>query len=110
AAHGRVDGGTGEEVLRRAGLHRAGSRVPGVATRGVQPDVPVLHARQTPDPETARGLQEGEGARLFAAEVPRRVRAPRWTAGEADPQNHAARRHRPDAGDGCELKCVIRIM
>ena len=73
AGHGRWR--TGEEVLRREGLHEPADGLPGGAPRHVQPDVPVLHARQAPDLQAARGLPEGEGRGLLAAAVPRRVRA-----------------------------------
>ncbi len=50
APHAGNDGGGGREGLRREGIPGAGQRLRGSATRGLQPDVPLLHARQAGDP------------------------------------------------------------
>ncbi len=73
AAHRGLDRRAGGQAVRREGLPGAGQRLRGVAPGGLQPDLPVLHARQAPDPGAPRRVP-GEEAGGDAPGVPRRLR------------------------------------
>ena len=63
----------------------ARQRLRGVAPRGLQPDLPLLHLRQAPDPGASRRVPGEEGRR--APRVPRRLRRPGRPADRDGPQD-----------------------
>ena len=96
----------GAKLFVEKGFQEPANGLRGVAPRRVQPDVPLLHARQARDPEAAGRVHEGQGREPRA--VPRRVRVaggPADSAGAEDPvsvskaaRDGAHARHRPAAG------------
>jgi hypothetical protein len=86
----------GVEFFEKEGYQNARDRAQGNQARHLRPDLSLLHARQTPDPEIARRLPQAKGREVLAPGVPRQFSEAGLSANQ-DRAARVARGHFPGA-------------